>query len=87
MICPICGTGTWNYNTASGTRMCVNGHQTDVQGRNLPYAVTYSRAAVPVTVAPVVEPASGPSRLFAAVVVSGAALLGAGAAIAVEVFR
>ena len=52
MICPRCGAATWNYNTVAGTRMCVNGHQTDLDGNDIPFTPTYTQATVPVAVAP-----------------------------------
>ncbi len=51
-VCPICGTATWNYNTASGTRMCSSGHQTDKDGNEVPFTATYTPSPVPVTVEP-----------------------------------
>ncbi len=61
--------------------MCVNAHQTDPSGNDIPFDVTYAKAEVPVTVPgppPVVPVVEGPSkRLVAAVAVVGA-VVGAG---------
>lgn len=84
-VCPVCGGATWNYNTAAGTRMCANGHQTDRDGNKVPFTVTYTQAAVPVTVAPPPpEPVAGVSRRAVAGLVFAAAACGAAVPVILE---
>lgn len=77
MICPRCGAATWNYNTGAGTRMCVNGHQTDENGTDIPFTATYTQASVPVAVPPTPSPVivKGASNRAVAVIVAIAVVL------------
>jgi hypothetical protein len=77
MICPRCGASTWSYNAAVGSRMCVNAHQTDPSGNDIPYDVTYAKATVPVTV-PVEPPVVvGPSKRLVVGIAFGVGIAGA----------
>ena len=71
MICPAAGPrlGT---TTPGRARMCVNGHQTDENGTDIPFTATYTQASVPVAVPPTPSPVivKGASNRAVAVIVA-----------------